>query len=226
VPSPSDEVPSPSDEVPSPSDEVPSPSGEVPSPSGEVPSPSGEVPSPSGEVSLLASGVEPCASEAGPCLEPIPAACSANDQDLSGLDQPERVLVLSALTARFSAAYMRWMRSQAGAALSYSNVRVLEILESEGPTIMRDIAASLGMTARNMTTNIDALEESGLVRRTPHPRDRRATIVELTSEGAKRATRVRREAVAWASDAFSSLSAEEQQQYADLLARLSGFFCH
>ncbi len=180
----------------------------------------------SDEVEALTSGVDPCVSELEPCLEPISAAYGATDRDLTGLDQPERVLVLSALTARFSAAYLRWMRSQAGTTLSYSNVRVLEILESQGPTIMRDIAASLGMTARNMTTNIDALEESGLVRRTPHPRDRRATIVELTSEGRKRATRVRSEAVAWASAAFSSLTVEEQEQYADLLARLSSFFCH
>jgi len=172
----------------------------------------------------LLGAIDACGS--GPaCTEPIPPSCAPNDRDLSGLDEAARVRVLAALTARFSAAYLRWMRSQTGADLSYSNVRVLEILELQGPTIMREIAAALGMTARNMTAIVDALEEASLVRRTAHPHDRRATVVELTPQGAKEAARARTDALAWVSEAFTSMTAEEQQQYADLLGRLSGYFC-
>lgn len=162
---------------------------------------------------------------ASECVVAAPACGAGAGKDLSELGEPERLLVLAAETARFSAAYLRWMRSQAGEALPFSSVRVLEILESEGPTIMREIAGSLGMTARNMTAIVDALEECGLVRRTPHPHDRRATVVELTAAGRKEADRARLQAVASVTKAFNSMSLEEQQQYAELLRRVGGFFC-
>ncbi len=177
-----------------------------------------------GGIDDLTSGLEPCLADVGGLEQVLPAACSGGASDLSALDESQRLFVLAALTARFSAGYLRWMRSRAGEVLSYSNVRVLEILESQGPTIMRDIAVSLGMTARNMTAIIDALEESGLVRRMPHPNDRRATVVELTSAGRKRAVQARCEAVGWVANAFNSLTVDEQRQYAELLGRLAEFF--
>jgi DNA-binding MarR family transcriptional regulator len=175
--------------------------------------------------------IDPCLEGSGPCHEDpavcgeAPAGCDPAVTDLAGLDESARLRVLAALTARFSAAYLRWMRSQAGKALTYSNVRVLEILESSGPTIMRDIAASLGMTPRNMTAIIDSLEEGGMVQRTAHPHDRRATVVALTPVGRREAERARQQALAWVADAFSTMTPEEQQQYASLLTRLTGFFC-
>lgn len=48
---------------------------------------------------------------------------------------------------------------------------------------MRDLADELGLPARNLTTLADALESEGLVRRTPHPTDRRATVLEITAAG-------------------------------------------
>lgn len=44
---------------------------------------------------------------------------------------------------------------------------------------MADLADALEVTPRNVTSLVDALEEEGLVKRQPHPTDRRATIVEL-----------------------------------------------
>jgi DNA-binding MarR family transcriptional regulator len=52
-----------------------------------------------------------------------------------------------------------------------------------GPQIMTDLSDQLGVTARNITALVDALESEGLVRRTPHSTDRRATVIELTPEG-------------------------------------------
>lgn len=178
------------------------------------------------EIDELTLGLEPCLEDAGRCPDGEDApACRSDAGDLSSLDEQERLRVLGALTGRFSAGFLRSMRSRAGETLRYSNVRVLEILETQGPTIMREIADALGMTARNMTAITDSLEETGLVRRTPHPRDRRATVVELTAEGKAAALRARCDAVAWVADPFNSLTLEEQQQYADLLSRLAKYFC-
>ena len=51
-----------------------------------------------------------------------------------------------------------------------------------------------------MTALIDALEAEGLVRRAPHPTDRRATLVSLTKRGAAATARMaaeRQQAAGW-----------------------------
>lgn len=179
------------------------------------------------DIDDLTHGLEPCVGDPDPrrAVGAETGTCSGDSVNLSSLDEQERLRALGSLTGRFSAGFLRSMRSRAGETLPYSNVRVLEILEAQGPTIMREIAGSLGMTARNMTAITDSLEETGLVRRTPHQRDRRATVVELTADGKTAAIRARCDAVAWVADAFNSLTPEEQQQYAELLSRLARFFC-
>jgi DNA-binding MarR family transcriptional regulator len=52
-----------------------------------------------------------------------------------------------------------------------------------GPCTQRVLADALGVTPRNVTGLVDALEETGYVRREPHPDDRRATLVKLTDRG-------------------------------------------
>ena len=47
----------------------------------------------------------------------------------------------------------------------------------------------MSMSELAQALNIDDLEALGLVRRTPHPTDRRAKIVEATAKGAKLAAR-------------------------------------
>jgi DNA-binding MarR family transcriptional regulator len=49
---------------------------------------------------------------------------------------------------------------------------------------MADLAGSLGVTPRNITALVDGLEAEDLVRRVPHPTDRRITMVELTGGAA------------------------------------------
>jgi DNA-binding MarR family transcriptional regulator len=102
----------------------------------------------------------------------------------ASLDDASRRRLLVAQTARFAAAFARWMDSQACDGLSYPRLRVLETLASNGPRMMRELAEQLGISARNTTAVVDALEGAGLVARRPHPTDRRATLVELTPGGA------------------------------------------
>jgi DNA-binding MarR family transcriptional regulator len=47
---------------------------------------------------------------------------------------------------------------------------------------MSDLKTELGVTATNITALVDGLEKDGLVVRRPHPKDRRATIIEITSK--------------------------------------------
>ena len=66
--------------------------------------------------------------------------------------------------------------------------------------MQRQISESLRCTPRYVTALIDALEADGLVRRGPHPTDRRATLVSLTRRGSAAAARMvaeRQQAAGW-----------------------------
>ena len=93
---------------------------------------------------------------------------------------PNRELI--ELSARFAHAFLRWLDGASGE-LPYPGLRVLEVLHCQGPAIMKDLAEDVGLSARNLTTLADGLEHEGLVRRVPHPTDRRATLLELTNGG-------------------------------------------
>ncbi len=54
---------------------------------------------------------------------------------------------------------------------------------------MRTIGSRLQVHQTSVTNAVDRLEEAGLVVRRPHPTDRRATLVELTKQGAVLAER-------------------------------------
>jgi MarR family transcriptional regulator, organic hydroperoxide resistance regulator len=67
--------------------------------------------------------------------------------------------------------------------LTAIQAKVLLLLQPEGAITMRAIAGQLEYDASNLTGVVDRLEEMGVVRRQPHPSDRRAKGVVLTAEG-------------------------------------------
>jgi DNA-binding MarR family transcriptional regulator len=56
-------------------------------------------------------------------------------------------------------------------------------MRNETSSRMVDIALDLGVTARTLTTMVDALEKQGLVERVPDAHDRRAIQLEVTDDG-------------------------------------------
>lgn len=46
-----------------------------------------------------------------------------------------------------------------------------------------ELAAEVGITRASMTSNLDELEEQGLIRRGPHPNDRRRISIHLSEKG-------------------------------------------
>jgi hypothetical protein len=70
--------------------------------------------------------------------EPIVAEGCAG-VSLAGLPDAERRRTLVAETARFTAAFLRWMEGQACGGLSYARLRLLQVLHCSGPAIMRDL---------------------------------------------------------------------------------------
>jgi DNA-binding MarR family transcriptional regulator len=69
-----------------------------------------------------------------------------------------------------------------------TDLRCLEILLQEAQEAAPSLLAHrLGMTTGSATAMLDRLEKLGYVTRSPHPTDRRKTIVRATPEAAERA---------------------------------------
>ena len=124
-------------------------------------------------------------------------------------------------TAAFAHAYLRWLDTQAGDGLTLPRLRLVERLSCKGPAMMRALADELGLSPRNMTALVDSLEAEGLVRRKPHPTDRRATVVELTESGdAAACETVLIPQMGAMSCLFTDLESAEQEKFSAALATL------
>jgi DNA-binding MarR family transcriptional regulator len=72
--------------------------------------------------------------------------------------------------------------------ISFGRTRAIRRLVRQ-PLSMRELADALGIDPPNATVVVDDLESQGLVRRRPHPTDRRAKLVEATRKGKQLARR-------------------------------------
>lgn len=84
------------------------------------------------------------------------------------------------------------------------------------------LADHLGIAPRSATEVADALEEAGLVVRTPDPSDRRAVLLTLTDRGRAVVRRVRHERRAAGDAAVADLSAADRAELRRLLTVLLG----
>ena len=76
-----------------------------------------------------------------------------------------------------------WRRSAVQATgLPFNQIRALRRI-GEGPLTLTALADSMTVDAPAATVAVNLLEERGLVVRTPHPTNKRATLVELTPAG-------------------------------------------
>lgn len=101
-------------------------------------------------------------------------------------------------------------RAFAGTPLTESRVAVLWTLRMSGASTQRDIASALGVSGKNVSLLIDALENGGYVRRTAHPTDRRAVLVELTDSAEKFMATMEREHSELAATLVSEIPADER----------------
>ena len=95
--------------------------------------------------------------------------------------------------------------------LSLARAKLLARMEQEGPCRPGELAAQLGQAPRTLTDALDALERDGFAERKPHPTDRRALLVSVTSRG-KKALRAIEEPKRHAlEEVFRALSPSQQQ---------------
>lgn len=115
--------------------------------------------------------------------------------------------------ASFEHAYARWIEAPLqNTGLTYARIRLLGILERKGPQIMSALSDELVVSPRNITVLVDALEGDGLARRYAHPTDRRATLVELTSQGVETCRVMYAQHIEAVAEIFTDLSEADQRE--------------
>lgn len=113
-------------------------------------------------------------------------------------------------------------RREAADALGMSFARVRAVRRiAQQPMSMREIAAVLDIDPANTTPVVDDLESLGLVRRRPHPTDRRAKLVEATPKG-KQAARKADGILLTPPPGLAGLSPGELETLRQLLRRAAG----
>jgi DNA-binding MarR family transcriptional regulator len=100
-----------------------------------------------------------------------------------------------------------------------SHLRALRVVDRR-PQRMSELSDQLRIAARSATEVVDALESRGLVRRRPDPGDRRATLVELTDEGASVLAAVRAARGMEAERTFDRLSDTDRAHLERILRKL------
>jgi DNA-binding MarR family transcriptional regulator len=104
--------------------------------------------------------------------------------------------------------------------LSTARAEVLFVLHQQGPMVQRELSQALRCTPRHVTGLIDILEAQGWVARSPHPTDRRATLVTLTERGAAAAARMDTERQESAAALFGDVAADELATFVAVLDRV------
>jgi DNA-binding MarR family transcriptional regulator len=122
-------------------------------------------------------------------------------------------------------AVTRQLRQQTQRALAPWNVtpsqaRALGMLNRHGPLRLGALSEHLRIAPRSTTEVVDALQEAGLVARSPDPVDRRATLVALTERGAEAAAGIRAARAAEAEEFFARLDDADRAGLTRLLQLL------
>lgn len=104
--------------------------------------------------------------------------------------------------------------------LSFSRARAVRRVARQ-PMSMGELADALGIDRPNLTAVVDDLERRGLVRRTAHPTDRRAKLVEATPAGHDLARRAD-DILAAPPEALGALEAGELAALREMLAKVAG----
>jgi DNA-binding MarR family transcriptional regulator len=95
--------------------------------------------------------------------------------------------------------------------LSLTESLVMARLAKDGPATTADLARAEGMKPQSMGTTVAALEEMGLVERTPHPTDGRQVNIELTAKGIAVRKSAKDAKRTWLTQAIAQLDENERE---------------
>ncbi|WP_431042530.1 MarR family winged helix-turn-helix transcriptional regulator [Streptomyces sp. P1-3] len=98
---------------------------------------------------------------------------------------------------------------------------LLNRLDQEGPMGVKALAAGMGIDSSTVTRQVAPLVDSGMVKRTSHPEDGRAVVLQLSPRGRARLEEVRSSRRALMAVVTEEWTAEERDAFCDLLTRFN-----
>jgi DNA-binding MarR family transcriptional regulator len=98
---------------------------------------------------------------------------------------------------------------------------VLRLIAGSGSPNQAELADALGVRPSRLVVLLDELEGAGLVRRDPHPGDRRQRLIVLTERGRAATDRLVEAASDHEDHLCRALSREERRQLRELLAKVA-----
>jgi DNA-binding MarR family transcriptional regulator len=133
-----------------------------------------------------------------------------------------------ALTGELRQAVLRLARrlryQQVDATVTQSQLAVLGTLSKHGPLTPGELAEHEKVQPPSMTRMIGALEQTGYVRRAPHPTDGRQVVVSITETGVALQKAIRRKRDAWLAPRIAELTEQERgvlREAAGILERIA-----
>nr|WP_300307924.1 MarR family transcriptional regulator [uncultured Anaerostipes sp.] len=126
----------------------------------------------------------------------------------------------------FSAARISQYLSSKKKGLSFLHMgqyRCLFYLEEHGSVKQKEMAEELGIRPASLSELISKLEQKGLVKKEPSPKDRRSMMVSLTREGMMTARHGRAGQSRFHSLIFEPLSEEEKETLYELLWKVKEY---
>ncbi len=97
----------------------------------------------------------------------------------------------------------------------------LTIVVDEGPLRLGELAERMGTTEPTATRTVDSLASAGLVRRAPHPDDRRGVLIDATTRGTRLLAHRRERLLELLKSGLAEMPDDDQERLADLLDELN-----
>ncbi|MFD8651687.1 MarR family winged helix-turn-helix transcriptional regulator [Streptomyces mirabilis] len=98
---------------------------------------------------------------------------------------------------------------------------LLNRLDKEGPMGVKALAASMGIDSSTVTRQVAPLVDTGLVKRTSHPEDGRAVVLQLSPRGQSRLDEVRSSRRQLMAELTHDWAPEEREAFCSLLTRFN-----
>lgn len=138
---------------------------------------------------------------------------------MSSSNDPGRV---AAEVAAVMGGLVRRMRAASPeGALTPTQRSVLHRVDAEGPLTIAALARAELVRPQSMRVTVGALEERGVLVRTPHPTDGRQVVLALTEEGGATLDAVRRAKRDWLTEALATrLDPDERRTVGEAAALL------
>ena len=97
---------------------------------------------------------------------------------------------------------------------------ILDLLSKHNGLTQQQIAQMLGIRPQSASEAVSNLEEQGMVKKSPHPLDKRSYLLHITPEGLKRQGEIRERRQENACRIFAPLSEEEKDTLQALLCKV------